>query len=109
MPFFVTKKAQRPADMNGKCFYCGQPIGAEHRGDCVLINKMVKVRMTVEYEIEVPAHWETHMVEFHRNGSSWCCDNTLDELKKLAEENGCLCGMMNFTCLDDRGEAYLDE
>jgi hypothetical protein len=74
-----------------------------------LINKMVRVRMTVEYEVEVPASWDRHMIEFHRNEGSWCSDNALYELEKLAEDKGCLCHAMWFECLDEHGNAYLDE
>lgn len=110
MQFIVTEKAQRPADPNsGKCFYCRQPIGAPHKADCVLINKKVKVRMIVEYEVEVPADWDKQQIEFHRNDGSWCSDNALYELGKLSEQNGCLCSVMEFECLNDQGEPYLDE
>ena len=53
-PYPVTAAAQRPARMDGTCFYCRQAIGEAHKPDCVLIVKKVRVRMTVEYDIEVP-------------------------------------------------------
>lgn len=110
MKFIVTEKSQRPAQKDlGKCFYCHQPIGSEHKSDCVLIMKKVKVRMTIEYEVEVPADWSKEMVEFHRNESSWCAGNAIAELESLGDGNECLCGVATFECLDDNGEAYLSE
>ena len=88
--FIVTEKAQRPARMDGTCFYCLQKIGSEHLSDCVLIQKKAVVKMTVEYEIEVPNHWDGDRVEFHRNEGTWCGSNVLQELEKLEKEHGCL-------------------
>ena len=62
--FMVTEKAKRPASKEQQCFYCQQPIGGRHKVDCVLVSKRVKIRMTVEYEIEVPADWDEDLIEF---------------------------------------------
>ncbi len=75
----------------------------------MLIKKKVLIRMTVEYEVSVPASYDKGDVEFHRNEGSWCADNVFDELEALCEEHGCLCGVVNFTCLRDTGEHYLEE
>lgn len=99
----------RPASPKRQCFYCQQPIGSPHREDCVLVSKMVKVRMTVEYEINVPSTWDKYAVEFQRNGGSRCADRILDELKWLSKKNGCLCGVVNFEYLGDAGEPFLNE
>ena len=108
MRFIVTEKAQRPADMNGHCFYCQQPIGSAHEDDCVLVKKRVKVRMTVEYEVEVPARWDKEQIEFHRNEGSWCSDNALAELEEL-EGDGCLCPITEFEYLGGDSEPFLGE
>lgn len=107
--FIVTEKAQRPADVNGRCFYCNQPIGGFHNHDCVLIIKKVKVKAIIEYEIKVPAHWERDHIEFHRNEGSWCATNMIGELEKLDDESNCLCSHVKFECMDDRGLSFLDE
>jgi hypothetical protein len=107
--FTVTKKAKRPAIDKPECFYCQQKIGGFHKDDCVLINRKVTVRMTVDYEVDVPAHWDAHMVEFHRNDGSWCADNALDELTKIADEAGCICHIAKFEHISDNSEPFLDE
>lgn len=107
--FIVTEEAMRPARDAQECFYCRQVIGAEHKSDCVLINKKVKVRMTVEYEIEVPAAWGANMIEFHRNEGSWCSDNAIRELKELSTDNNCICGVTEFKYLGSDSAPYLDE
>lgn len=108
--FRVTEKSQRPARKDGTCFYCNQPIGGFHEFTCVLISKKVKVRMTVDYHVEVPAYWDSHMIEFHRNEGSWCMNNAIQELENISNKNGCLCETnMNFSCEDSSGEAYLKE
>ena len=63
----VTEKAKRPGRPGELCFYCGQPVGAEHLDTCVNISKTVVVRMIIDYEIRVPAHWNAYDVESHRN------------------------------------------
>lgn len=101
----VTTKAMRPASKGVCCFYCGQGVGEDHKPECVMIQKKVKVRMVVEYFASVPAHWDKHMIEFHRNESSWCASNALDELNKL----DCICQNTNFEYLGEDSEPYLDE
>lgn len=107
--FIVTPDAQRPASMNGKCFYCGQPIGEKHKSNCVLVKKKVRVRMTVEYEIDVPASWDKEKIEFHRNNGSWCSSNAIDELQSIADSGDCLCGRMEYEYLEDTSESCLGE
>lgn len=58
--------------------------------------RRVKVRMIVEYDVGVPADWTPHDIEFHRNDSSWCCSNALDELEIFAQANDCLCNATRF-------------
>jgi hypothetical protein len=84
--FKVTKKAMRPASTEERCFYCNEKIGDYHTEDCVLITKTVQVKMTVTYPVEVPAHWSKRDVEFHRNDSSWCCNNAIAELDAISNE-----------------------
>ena len=104
--YIVTKKAERPRFPNsGECFYCQQKIGQLHKDDCVLIKKKVKVRMIVDYEIEVPAHWDKRQIEFHRNQGSWCFSNALDELA----EYECICDFTKFELLEDSNIYCLDE
>lgn len=93
--FTVTAKAMRPALSEQVCFYCRQPIGSTHAENCVLVVKTVTVKMEVEYEVEVPAHWDAKDVEFHRNDSSWCMSNALRELLKI--NDGCHCARTKFT------------
>jgi len=109
MAFIVTEKAQRPARMDGTCFYCSSKIGEAHKNDCILIQKTVKVRAVIDYEIQVPADWGKYQIEFHRNESSWCADNALEEMKAYGEAHGCLCGHIKYECLSDDGEAFLSE
>lgn len=109
MSFIVTEKAQRPSKMDGTCFYCGRKIGNPHGNNCPLIRKTVTVRMTVDYEINVPSDWDKDMIEFHRNESGWCSNNAIAELEKLREKLECLCDVIEYRCLSDEGELFLAE
>lgn len=107
--YIVTERAKRPASDKDECFYCNQPIGSPHKFDCVLIHKKARVRMTVDYEVEVPNHWGRHDIEFHRNEGTWCADNALRELGDVARQVGCLCAVTTFEYLEDASDPYLDE
>jgi len=122
--FVVTEKAMRPASDERRCFYCHQPIGGVHDDDCVLVCRKVYVRMEVIYPVEVPAFWDKDMVEFHRNESSWCKSNAVDELHELFcqppirslrdmlenPDAQCMCGSATFEYVEDvDGEVYLKE
>jgi len=64
--------------------------------------------MVVEYDIKIPNFWDKDNVEFHRNESSWCADNALDELKRLVKED-CMCPITHYTCLEINKVTFLDE
>ncbi|MNL59940.1 hypothetical protein D3C87_1837090 [compost metagenome] len=75
-----------------------------------MIVKQVRVRMTVEYDVTVPADWDSNMVEFHRNESSWCKDNAIEELRALADgEKGCLCRHAEFDFVAEVSGHSLEE
>ena len=86
----------RPAGNPDECLYCQQKNGQPHKKDCVAVHRRVFVRYSYEIEIEVPAFWTARDIEFHRNESSWCADNTIDDVKKFMDKReskgGCLCG-----------------
>ena len=107
--FEVTAAATRPASDVLECFYCQTPIGGHHKPECVLISKKVKIRMTLEYEVTVPASWHKGQIEFHRNEGGWCADNALDELADLTDAGGCLCGASRFEYLQDASDPFLNE
>lgn len=109
--FIVTPKAMRPASSKRECFYCQQAVAGYHSVTCVLVEQRVKVRMIVEYEVTVPAHWDQYMIEFHRNEGSWCSDNAIDELREFSEgPHGCLCDIAQFEYIKDvAGSIYLAE
>jgi hypothetical protein len=106
----VSKKAERHAGPTGECFYCQQKVGEHHKDTCVLIHKKVKLQVTIEYEVSVPASWDPEMIEDHRHESSWCADNAIEELQKYTEDNNtCLCHHATFKHIEDIGEKYLEE
>jgi len=92
----TAKHGPRPAGSSYKCFYCDQGFASDHKADCVLRQRTVLVRATIEYAIAVPEDWSSDMVEFHRNDSSWCCGNMIGELEAINESHGCLCNVVKF-------------
>lgn len=99
----------RPASLEQQCFYCGQQIGSEHKEDCVLRRKKVKIKLIAEYEIDVPRKWGKNEIEFSRNEGTWCADNVIDELKEVSRQGGCLCNSVRTEYVNDTGEEFLKE
>lgn len=71
--------------------------------------KTVRVRATIEYDLEVPENWTNKDIEFHRNDGTWCADSIVEELEEQAGTGGhyteegyrpCMCGLTNFEVLD---------
>lgn len=76
----------RPGGPADACFYCRARVGEPHGRECVSVDKKVRVRYIFEIEIAVPHFWTAHDVEFHRNDSSWCADNAIDDLEEASGE-----------------------
>lgn len=83
------------------CFYCGNVADAPHKHDCVIPQKAVVVRRTMEFVISVPRHWDSGDIEFHRNDSSSCADNDLNYL--IENHNGCTCSHSKTEYLREAG------
>ncbi len=109
MDFIVTKKAMRPASDKSQCFYCRADIGSTHKKYCVLITKKITVKMIVEYQIDVPNHWNEKDFLFHRNLGTWCADNSINELENIIETEGCLCNSTTYEYVGNESEPFLDE
>jgi hypothetical protein len=100
----------RPARQDGTCFYCRQELGTPHQEECVIWTKKVRVRVTLEYEIEVPRNWTKENIEFHRNEGTWCADNMVEELENWMGTSGidyaeegyrpCMCGTTHFEVVE---------
>lgn len=75
----------RPRGNQGECFYCRSERGTQHKKDCVIRQRSVIVRVTIEYPVLVPEDWSQKDIEFHRNESSLCSgDKFLQEMGSLA-------------------------
>jgi hypothetical protein len=105
----------RPGGDPDKCFYCNQKIGDPHTQDCVIVTKLVLLRIeTVDHDVtgiwehNVPWSWDPEMINFMYNEGSWCASNIFAEdrvtwdqsnaeehLKELTR-SGCLCDKIRF-------------
>lgn len=73
--------------------------------------RTVRIRATVEYDLEVPASMSDEDIEFHRNEGTYCSDSLLDELQNQVGTEGisydkegyrpCMCGLTHFEVLDE--------
>lgn len=103
----------RPAGMPDRCFYCGEPVGAEHKTDCVCRVKVVMVEVTMTVPRVVPASWDAGMVDFHMNDGAWCADNITTDLNRYMEARGedspCLCNTFHSKFLRDATDDDLQD
>jgi hypothetical protein len=91
----VKTSDQRPAvGFVGVCAYCQSPVGAEHGPECVCRLRTVVYRVVMEVVSMEPAYWDKHLLDFHKNESSWCADNFTSDLKDPIE--GCACHAVKF-------------
>lgn len=79
----------RPAGNPGECFYCHNEVGTEHKPDCVMRERTIVIRYSIDVCIAVPEDWTPEQIEAHRNNGRWCFDNIYSELERGDE--GCLC------------------
>lgn len=93
--FMVTADhGPRPAGELTECFYCHQPIGSEHKSDCVLRQKTVLIQATIRMVVAVPEDWNGDNIEFKYNEGSWCSSNIISDLQQFEDNknnSGCLC------------------
>lgn len=103
----------RPAGKPDRCFYCQEPIGAEHKPDCVCRRKVVIVEVTVTFPRVMPQDWDAEINEFHMNESSSCQNNLIDfDLDRYREACGdgfCLCGLIQGRHLRDATPQDLED
>ena len=96
----VTEKSVAPAGRSDECFWCKSKLGSQHKYECVIRKKTVIVSAAIEYLVSEPESWDTDMIEFHRNESSWCQSNGIDEIQEAAEKyaaaHGCQCSMIEY-------------
>lgn len=92
----------RPAGPADACFYCNQKVGQLHLLDCVSIRKRVKVRYTVEVEIDMPHSAGKAEIEYNRNDGRWCGNNVIDDITEHIDSTGyCLCNNVKCEYLGD--------
>lgn len=97
--------------LDSNCFYCRQPVGSTHDDDCVLVSRMVRVKVTMEIDIEVPNGWDAELINFARNKGSWCKSNIVDDLQKAISrsENKCLCKCINIEYIGEAGGPFASD
>jgi hypothetical protein len=94
------------------CLYCQSALGGRHAVTCVVPQKTVRLRVTIEFDVTVPDSWTRHDVEFHRNESSSCASNGWRDLRDAMREAGsrgakCFCGTAKYDVVDMYGNEWV--
>ena len=99
----VGEYSVRPAGKTDECYYCGAKVGEQHKPNCVIREKTIVTRLTIDFVDDVPENWDKEVIDFHYNNSSWCASNILN---RLEERNNfrCLCDVASFEYLRDATE-----
>lgn len=93
-PPIVTERDVPPANHPRnptKCGWCKSVIEQEHEPHCVIRQRSVVARLTIEFVTTIPESWDVETLERVHNGNCFCASNYLDVLV----ENGrdfCVCG-----------------
>lgn len=74
----------RPAGKPDECFYCNRKIGEEHTFECVIPSKRVRLRVTLEYETDVPRSWDKDTIERIKEDQG-CLSNIVGEIKEYSD------------------------
>lgn len=61
--FTVTTQAMRPRSMDDTCFYCRSRVGNNHKSNCVLIQRPVKIAL--ELKLSVPANYSEEDIDYY--------------------------------------------
>ena len=101
----VGEYSVRPMGPQDRCFYCGSKIGEQHKKDCVIRHRTIKLRAQIDLVVGVPEDWNEDQIDFKFNESSWCASNIIDYLQER-EEKSCLCDCTRFYYL---GEATVKD
>jgi len=95
MSFTVTPRAARPNGSQDHCFYCNQKVGSDHKADCVMIDRKVRVSVTLEIDTWLPASYDAEVADFYFFESSWCADRIVNDITDyVASKNAagdCIC------------------
>jgi hypothetical protein len=77
----------RPAGRPDECFYCRQRVGKPHGSQCVIVTKVVELRVLAKlpdgkiaaalWQIDEPHAWTPEQITRRYNKSSWCQGNFL--------------------------------
>ena len=94
--WIVKESDVRPARPDGTCFYCGVPLGEEHKIGCVIRSQSVVVDYTFRTILSVPEDWDEERINFYMNNSSSCASNRLFDLIRHYVKEGrdiCICNL----------------
>jgi hypothetical protein len=104
----------RPAGEKDECFYCHSKVGQKHGAECVCVKQRVWYRVLSEgrevgtYNTYDPYHWDFTNCEFHKNDSTWCADNAVEDIewsdgeirkeayRRDAADDVCCCDLLSF-------------
>lgn len=100
----VGKRAINSAYNTQVCFDCGAKAGEEHKQDCIIRERTVKIRMTLEFVDDVPEYWSKDTINFKYNDSSWCASSIIDKLQYRDENVRCLCDCAKFEYIGEATE-----
>lgn len=70
----VTENDERPARLDGTCFYCRQGIGKQHSKGCVCRDRSVVMTVTVELLVNVPEDYAPDdIIDYWTGTEAGCC------------------------------------
>lgn len=94
----VEDEGIRPAGESDRCFYCHEPKGGIHKPDCVVRQRTVVIKVSIDLVVTTTEDWGKELIEFKYNDGIYCMSNIVDNIVALRDrqreqDNGCLCDL----------------
>lgn len=81
---------KEPEKAQTHCLYCRQPV-PDHSPECTVPQRTVVLEMRIKFVASIPANWDQSMIEFHRNDSSYCSSNDIEQIYKESIQTPGIC------------------
>ena len=78
----------RPAGLIDACFFCKQQVGAEHRHDCIVLDKKVRVSVLIQMDLRVPYVYGPANLEYLYNEGMYPVDAVRHLFRDLPDNLG---------------------
>lgn len=89
-----------------KCFYCTAKVGKPHDENCIVPERPVKIRLTMDLIVPFPISWCEHAIDHMLHDDEFCMIDFMGDIERHLEAGLCLC---DFTKTEYLREATIED